>query len=200
MNEIMAISRHRMGMDGNGITTLVAFHGCPLNCKYCINRHCKDDKTTRIFMSPEELIREIEIDDLYFRMTKGGVTFGGGEPLLASRYIREFCWHASKDWQVNIETSLNVDWDDITWLTPRVDKWFIDIKDVNPDIYKAYTGQDNSRVIQNLIKLWREVEKEKIVVRIPRIEGFNTEKDIRKSIDFVETFAGKIDVFDYIVC
>lgn len=189
-----------MGTDGNGITTLVAFHGCPLNCKYCINRHCKDDQTTRVFISPEELIREIEIDDLYFRMTKGGVTFGGGEPLLASKYIREFCWHVSKDWKVNIETSLNVDWDDITWITPRVDKWFIDIKDVNPDIYKAYTGRDNSRVIQNLIKLWREVEKEKIVVRIPRIEGFNTEKDIRKSIDFVEPFAGKIDVFDYIVC
>lgn len=200
MNEIMAISRHRMGTDGEGITTLVAFHGCPLGCKYCINRQCKNEKTTRVNIPVEDLLEEIKIDDLYFRMTKGGVTFGGGEPLLASKYIREFCWHVNKDWKVNIETSLNVDWDDITWLTPRVDKWFIDIKDVNPEIYKAYTGVDNKRVLENLVKLSQEIGKEKIVVRIPRIQGYNTEEDIQKSFATVEPYAGEIEVFDYIVC
>ena len=199
MNEIMAISRHRMGTDGNGITTLVAFYGCHLDCKYCINRQCKDDKTTRVYLSVEDLIKEFEIDDIYFRMTKGGVTFGGGEPLLASKYIRDFCWNVDKDWKVNIETSLNVDWDEITWLTPRVDKWYIDIKDMNPEIYKAYTGKDNHLVMENLIKLSREVEKEQIVVRTPYIEGFNTNGDIQRSIDVIEPYAGKIDRFDYII-
>ena len=31
---LIAINRHRMGTDGDGVTTLVAFHGCPLNCQY----------------------------------------------------------------------------------------------------------------------------------------------------------------------
>ena len=33
---VIGISRHRLGTDGRGITTLVAFHGCPLRCKYCL--------------------------------------------------------------------------------------------------------------------------------------------------------------------
>ena len=34
---IIGISRHRLATDGKGVTTLVAFHGCPLRCKYCLN-------------------------------------------------------------------------------------------------------------------------------------------------------------------
>ena len=37
---IFGISRHRMSIDGKGITTLVAFMGCPLRCKYCLNDPC----------------------------------------------------------------------------------------------------------------------------------------------------------------
>lgn len=34
---VIGVSRHRLGTDGNGVTTLVAFHGCNLRCKYCLN-------------------------------------------------------------------------------------------------------------------------------------------------------------------
>ena len=34
---LIGLSRHRINVDGAGVTTLVAFHGCPLNCKYCLN-------------------------------------------------------------------------------------------------------------------------------------------------------------------
>ena len=33
---IIGISRHRLSTDGDGVTTLVAFHGCPLNCLYVL--------------------------------------------------------------------------------------------------------------------------------------------------------------------
>ena len=33
---LIGLSRHRIGVDGAGVTTLVAFHGCPLDCKYCL--------------------------------------------------------------------------------------------------------------------------------------------------------------------
>ena len=200
MNEIMAISRHRMGTDGDGITTLVAFYGCLLSCKYCFNKQCKNEDTVRLYISPKDLIKELEIDDIYFKMTGGGVTFGGGEPLLASKYIREFCWHVDKDWKVNIETSLNVDWENIDWLTPRVDKWYIDIKDMQPEIYQSYTGMNNSRLIKNLKRLSKEVGKDKIVVRVPLIEGFNTKEDVLASMKAVKPYAGKVELFEYLVC
>ena len=34
--KLIGIARHRMAVDGEGVTTLVAFHGCPLRCKYCL--------------------------------------------------------------------------------------------------------------------------------------------------------------------
>ena len=34
---LIGIARHRLTIDGEGVTTLVAFHGCPLRCKYCLN-------------------------------------------------------------------------------------------------------------------------------------------------------------------
>ena len=37
----IGIKRHKLNTDGNGVTTLVGFHGCPLNCKYCLNPQTK---------------------------------------------------------------------------------------------------------------------------------------------------------------
>ena len=34
---LIGIARHRLTIDGEGVTTLVAFHGCPLRCKYCLS-------------------------------------------------------------------------------------------------------------------------------------------------------------------
>ena len=34
---VVGIARHRLVTDGEGVTTLVAFHGCPLRCRYCLN-------------------------------------------------------------------------------------------------------------------------------------------------------------------
>ena len=50
--EIIGIKRHCMGSDGHGITTLVAFHGCLLRCRYCLNPQCHtsfDKKTIYSF-------------------------------------------------------------------------------------------------------------------------------------------------------
>ena len=35
---LIGMARLRMGIDGSGITTLVAGAGCPLRCKWCINQ------------------------------------------------------------------------------------------------------------------------------------------------------------------
>ena len=35
--KVSGISRHRIGVDGEGVTTLVAFMFCPLACEYCLN-------------------------------------------------------------------------------------------------------------------------------------------------------------------
>ena len=86
---LINIARLRMETDGDGVTTLIASAGCPLSCKYCINRPILDRKDNVRMVSPEELLEMVRIDDLYFQATGGGIVFGGGESLLhaASRNI-----------------------------------------------------------------------------------------------------------------
>jgi len=98
-------------VDGTGVTTLVAFHGCPLNCKYCLNAQSLSPKGIWKRFSPEELFKAVNKDDLYFRATGGGVTFGGGEPLVSCKEIllfRNIFMNRGKKWKINIESSLNV--------------------------------------------------------------------------------------------
>ena len=66
---IYSISRLRFGTDGKGITSLVAFMGCPLRCRHCINGWCHSDPSRARLMSPDDLYGELMIDDIYFQMT-----------------------------------------------------------------------------------------------------------------------------------
>ncbi len=88
--EIMNISRDRLGTDSKGVSTLVTLFGCPLKCKYCINNYCHNQNMRTFYLSSNELLQYVSKDDIYYRMTGGGITFGGGEPLLQSDVIVDF--------------------------------------------------------------------------------------------------------------
>ena len=197
---LIGLSRHRIGLDGAGVTTLVAFHGCPLRCKYCLNpKALRSDGVWKRF-TPEELYNHVKQDDLYFRATDGGVTFGGGEPLISCKEILHFhkiCRDNGHKWKINIETSLNVPQIFVEVLEGVVDHWIVDIKDMNPDIYRAYTGEDNAQVITNLRHLLGS--QAKITARVPLIPTFNTESDIENSIAILQQIGVEnIDRLTYI--
>lgn len=179
---LIGISRHRLTTDGEGVTTLVAFHGCPLRCKYCLNPQSFAQEGVWKQYDCEQLYEEVKIDELYFLATHGGVTFGGGEPALQSNFISEFRRLCGTGWKITIETSLNVPQEDIERLLPVVDRYIVDIKDMNNDRYETYTGKSNTRVIENLRWLVIQGKAKQITVRVPHIPSYNTETDIENSI------------------
>ena len=180
--KLIGIERHRISTDGQGVTTLVAFHGCTLHCKYCLNPQCLNQDIVCRCVTPVDLLEEVSVDSLYFVATGGGITFGGGEPLLNSAFIAEFCKIAAPQWRINIETSLNAGTDLLKTVLPYINHFYIDIKDMNPHIYNAYTSGSNSIVKQNLHLLASQISPEKITIRLPLIPGFNNESDIQNSI------------------
>lgn len=197
--KIFGISRHRLTTDGEGVTTLVAFSGCPLRCKYCLNKASWDDAKGRLYM-PETLFEEVKIDQLYFLATQGGITFGGGEPLLQVEFIKEFRELCGNQWQIVAETCLNVPSKNIQTLDPILDGYIIDIKDMNPDIYKAYTGKDNVLVLSNLQWLLQHDDPNRIMVRVPHIPDFNTDEDVLQSMEQLKKMGVKhFDEFQYII-
>lgn len=187
---IFGISRHRMGIDGKGITTLVAFMGCPLKCKYCLNEKCHKSiyednssgprKGVQI-VTPQSLYDIVKKDDLYFQATHGGVCFGGGEPMMNVEFIREFARLCGRKWKITIETALTCSHNDIKALADIVDEWIVDVKDMNSSIYKEYTGKE-SAIKQLLISLRQLVPMEKITIKVPHIPEYNNDNDVKASV------------------
>lgn len=205
IGDIMTISRLRMGTDGNGLTTLVTFFDCPLHCKYCANDFCHD-KNSMVYSvprgsyRPEELVEKLKKDEIYYLMSGGGITFGGGEPLLQSSFIHEACKLMNPKWKKRIETSLNVPWQCVEPILEDIDEWIIDIKDMDRDIYKEYTGADNEKVINNLCRLNDLVDSSKLHIRIPRIPSFNNEEHIQKSVEWIRNVMHvEPEVFHYFI-
>lgn len=193
---LIGICRHRLSIDGAGVTTLVAFHGCPLHCQYCLNSQCLKPEGVWRMLSPQDVMTYLQKDDLYFRATGGGVCFGGGEPLLRSAMIVELCQLMPTEWAVTVETSLNVPLHHVQAVMPFVRQWIIDVKDMNPNIYRRYTGIDNVRVKDNL--RWLKENSTSIVIRLPHIPDYNTPADISASRKELEGMGFQhFDEFEY---
>lgn len=191
---IFGISLHRMGIDGNGITTLVAFMGCPLKCRYCLNDQChtslyeSDGKSLRRgiqMLSPKELYNLVEIDNIYFQATGGGICFGGGEPTMNADFIIEFAKLCPKNWKLTIETSLRCSVQTVKTLSTCIDEWIVDVKDMNDSIYENYTNvaSNIAKQLQNLKKL---VPLHRIIIKVPLIPNFNTKADVDSSIGILK--------------
>lgn len=195
---VVAISRHRLMTDGDGVTTLVVLHSCPLRCRWCLNPQTWRDGSTFQLMTPMQLFTHVRVDDLYFQATGGGVTFGGGEPALRSIFISQFRKVIPKQWKINIETSLNVPQEHVERLLAVIDEFVIDIKDMNPQIYATYTGRDNAKTIENLRFIASAGMTDKCRIRIPLIPGFNSEDDREQSIYELEQMGfTRFDKFEY---
>ena len=196
----IAINRHRLTTDGEGVTTLVGFHGCPLHCEYCLNPQCLQADGVWCRLTPGELYSEVEIDDLYFVATGGGICFGGGEPLLRSDFIKAFAEIMNPEWKLTIETSLNVPLENVKAIASLVQMWYVDVKDMNPDIYKAYGCKENKQVISNLQWLAANGYADKVIIRLPLIPEYNTDEDRQQSQQQLEKMGfTNFDKFNYIV-
>lgn len=194
----IGINRHRIGVDGEGVTTLAAFHGCPLKCRYCLNQSCLDANARVVRHTPESLYQQLLIDDLYFVATGGGVCFGGGEPLLRPEFIRQFHALCADRWKITLETSLNVPSASLQSVAPLVNDFIIDIKDMNDEIYTAYTGKSNTQVWENLKWLSENYDREHVIIRVPLIPKYNTEEDTERSVERLKELGfGKFDRFTY---
>lgn len=198
LSKIIGVARHRLSTDGDGVTTLVAFHGCPLRCRYCLNPQSLGDGSRLREYSPQSLYDEVRIDELYFLATNGGITFGGGEPCLRPDFISEFRGLCGPAWQVNLETSLSVPTANIKVLLPVVNTLIIDIKDMNSDIYRNYTGQSNDLVFDNLHLIAESRRQSDCIIRLPLIPNYNTDADRNASRKALEALGfTRFDLFTY---
>ena len=185
-----------MNTDGSGITTLVAFMGCPLKCRYCLNPKCHEpikEGDDIMMVTPQGLYDLVKIDNIYFQTTGGGVCFGGGEPTMYANFIKEFRQVCGDKWKITLETSLACSADDLEMLADVVDHWIVDVKSMDSAIYERYTGRP-SGVSQNLSRLQKLVPNEKVTIKVPAIPDFNEDRDLDADMELIRQQFGFTDV------
>ena len=192
---LLSLTRHRMEIDGEGVTTLVGGAGCPLRCAYCINQAALQREPE--YVTAAELYERTKCDDLYFRATNGGLCFGGGESLLHLDFyetLRPLC----PDWRFTAETSLNLPPEQIARAADLFDAFIIDVKSLDPALYRAYTGREPGALLENLAYLRSRLPPERLHIRVPLIPAYNDEADQDRSEALLRA-AGftKIERFQY---
>lgn len=196
---LLSLSRLRMGIDGPGVTTLIAGAGCPLRCRWCINQRLLREAKPEL-VTARELFDRVRIDDLYFRASGGGVCFGGGESLLHADFIRAFRALCPADWKICAETSLAVDPALLRTAAEAVDLFVVDCKDMDAEIYRRYTGKDGALMRENLRLLLELAGPERVTVRVPLIPDFNTPEDQARSAEALQAMGvTKLELFSYII-
>lgn len=199
--KIQNINRHRLLTDGNGVTTLVALFCCPLKCKYCINKNILSNNKF-YELTPQELIDKIMIDYCYFVATNGGITLGGGEPLLQAKAIIELIDILPEHVSLNIETSLNakLDEEDFTYIATKSDSLIIDTKALDSKLYQDYTEITDTYKNKHLKAICNLGLQDKCRIRIPIIPNFKDKETAEKEADYYRNIGfNNIDVFNYVI-
>lgn len=137
-----------------------------------------------------ELMKVIEDERPFFDESGGGVTFSGGEPLLYPEFLKEIL-DACGESKIHrtIDTSGLASTRTLLEIAERTDLFLYDLKLMDSDRHKEWTGVGNRRILQNLRQL-SETGAD-IQIRIPLIEGVNTdEENIGATAEFVAALPG----------
>jgi pyruvate formate lyase activating enzyme len=137
-------------------------------------------------MTVEQVIKELKKDAIVYRRSGGGITLSGGEPLVQSEFARELLKACkAQGWHTAIETTAYANTETIEEVFPYIDLALMDIKSVDSEMHKKYTGVPNEKILENA-KLVSKITK--MVVRVPLVPDFNSsEKDILELCDYVKT-------------
>lgn len=178
--------------DGPGIRTIVFLKGCPLRCRWCCNPEGQNYKIEEMRVNGgiktygeditvEELLPKLICDEFYFRRSGGGITLSGGE-CLAQPDFAPHLLHACQNlgYDTAIETTGYSTWENIQKYLPYVDHILMDIKHIDSDKHKEFTGVNNKIILENARKIAESGVD--LTIRVPVIPEFNNTPDEIRAI------------------
>lgn len=184
--------------DGPGIRTTVFFKGCNMHCAWCHNpesfstdaellfRHekctscgactavCPNDvlELSGREMTVEAVMKQIDKDAKYYRSSKGGVTFSGGEASLHFELLKKLLTACrEKGYHTALETNGLISAAHLKELIPLTDLFLFDFKHSDPDALKKWAGAPLAPILESLAAL--EDAHAHVWLRCPVIPGVN---------------------------
>ncbi len=147
----------------------------------------------------EEVITEIAKDRVFYEESGGGVTFSGGEPLMQPDFLLDLLTHCRQQGiHTAIDTCCFAPSAVLEKVIPAADLFLCDVKHINADKHKQYTGVENRLILENL-RLLTDADCP-VIVRIPVVPGFNdTPEEITEIISYLKSLNNihQIDLLPY---
>jgi pyruvate formate lyase activating enzyme len=142
--------------------------------------------------SVDAALRRVEEDGLFYSRSGGGMTLSGGEPFLQAEFATALLREAqNRCINTAVESCGAASYDTFKDALQYVDTLMFDVKSLNDDKHREFTGHSNERILHNLRRIREDYPSLAIRVRTPIIPGFNdTEDDVRSIIAFLETLPG----------
>ena len=120
----------------------------------------------------QELVDILLQDKPFFDNSGGGVTLSGGECLIQAEFAIEVAKMLKENSiNVNIDTCGFVNQTVLEKILPYVDTFLYDVKAIDSNLHKKFTGQDNTLILNNLTFLSKHDAK--LEIRIPLVVGLN---------------------------
>lgn len=125
-------------------------------------------------MSVNDVVDEVSRDIPFYQDSGGGVTVSGGEPLLQPEFVKNLLKELKiAGIHTAIDTAGNVPFSALKSVIPYTDLFLYDIKAIDTETHKKFTGVGNIRILENLKKL--SSLGVSIRIRIPVIPEVNAE-------------------------
>ena len=179
--------------DGPGVRYIIFLQGCAMRCKYCHNPDTWASQKDVKMQTADELLKTALRYKPYWRET-GGITISGGEALLQIDFLVDLCKKAKAEGvHVTIDTSGNPFTKEEPFfskfqeLMKYVDLFMLDIKHIDADKHKEFTGRDNGVILANAKRLAQDARE--FIVRVPVIPTFN---DTPEEIHAIASYAKEI--------
>jgi pyruvate formate lyase activating enzyme len=168
---------------------------CMINCSLeCCNVCIRGAMVKTGYETDVKSVLESVLKDQdYYYISNGGVTISGGEPFYQTKFLLSLV-RIIKYYYINlcVETCGYFNYKESRELLKYIDSFLYDLKLIDSEKHKQYTGVDNNIILDNLIKLIDA--KKKVTVRIPIIPGINNNnEELNKFIDFLKPIYSQLD-------
>ncbi len=138
----------------------------------------------------EDVLSVVEQDMAFYTRSKGGMTLSGGEPLLQKDFAVALLREARRRRiKTAIETCGMVPWDHMEAAAEHINYVLFDIKHMDSDTHKEFTGMANTTILDNFRRLHALDPEKPVLCRTPIIPGFNDSEDaVRAICEFIKPF------------
>jgi pyruvate formate lyase activating enzyme len=147
-------------------------------------------------MSVEDVLAVVEQDSPFYWRSGGGMTVSGGEPAFQAEFVHALLREAKRRCiNTAIQTCGQADWVSLEKICAYADTIFYDLKHMDPERHKAFTGVTNALILDNLLKVSHCFPNTPIIIRTPIVPGFNDSvENIQATVQFL---AGIPSILEY---